>query len=203
MKTALVVKIVLFYSCCAIGHLVQRQDISNDTHSEQLQPSYNNGYNTTASSACSLNTNSLCPPWFYCQSETCFSGPSLPWDVLSIDKREIFDGNCVTYNELEDSSEVGNCRFNHVNTSTESGILANIYNELPSNVSDLNKMFCNRFNRQGIHFVVSVKMATFHLFIPLTSPVSSVHTARPTGSSIYYWHSYHSQYFTLSFCSSK
>lgn len=149
MKIALVLKIVLLFECSrcsAAGHLEQGQG-SSTSYSESLRTSYN-GDTSLASSECSLNTIDSCPPWFYCQSGKCQRGPPLGGDIL-VDKKKIADGYCVTYNELEDSSEIGKCNFNSVNISTESGLQDNIYNELPNNVSELNAMFCDKFNRQG------------------------------------------------------
>ena len=88
-----------------------------------------------------------CGPWFHCQSGRCQPGPPLPSGVLSFDNKSVLDCYCVTYNKLEDSVEIGKCIFNCMKEKSVSK--DTIYSNLPSNVSDLNKMFCEKFNRQG------------------------------------------------------
>ena len=88
-----------------------------------------------------------CGPWFHCQSGRCQPGPPLPSGVLSFDNKSVLNCYCVTYNKLEDSVEIGKCIFNCM--KADSLFHDGIYSKLPSNSSDLNKMFCDRFNRQG------------------------------------------------------
>ena len=82
-----------------------------------------------------------------CQSGRCQPGPPLPSGVLSFDNKSVLDCYCVTYNKLEDSVEIGKCIFNCMKKRSISK--DTVYSKLPSNVSDLNKMFCDKFNRQG------------------------------------------------------
>ena len=88
------------------------------------------------------NTTS-CAPWFQCQEGKCQPGPPLPPDILSSDNKLVWVCHCVTY--VNSTVEVGKCIFNclAINNNGKSFI------ELPSNVSKLNAMFCDRFNRQG------------------------------------------------------
>ena len=88
------------------------------------------------------NTTS-CAPWFQCQEGKCQPGPPLPLDVLSSDNKLVWICNCVTY--TNSTVEVGRCIFNCLAINNR-GIP---FKELPRNVSKLNAMFCDRFNRQG------------------------------------------------------
>ena len=89
-----------------------------------------------------------CAPWFYCQSKSCIPGPPLPMGVLGPDNRTILDYYCVTYDEIEDTVEIGKCVFNCHNIS-KTDMHDEIYGELPMNVLKLKRTFCDRFNRQG------------------------------------------------------
>ena len=88
------------------------------------------------------NTTS-CAPWFQCQEGKCQRGPPLQPNVLGSDNKLVWECNCVTY--TNSTVEVGSCIFNCL-TFNNNGIP---FKELPSNVSKLNAMFCDRFNRQG------------------------------------------------------
>ena len=88
------------------------------------------------------NTTS-CAPWFQCQEGKCRQGPPLPLDVFSSDNKLVWVCNCVTY--TKNTVEVGRCIFNCLAINNR-GIP---FKELPRNVSKLNAMFCDRFNRQG------------------------------------------------------
>ena len=89
------------------------------------------------------NTTS-CAPWFQCQEGKCQPGPPLPLDVLSSDNKLVWVCNCVTY--VNNTVEVGRCIFNCLTLNSNYEIP---FKELPNNVSKLNAMFCDRFNRQG------------------------------------------------------
>ena len=89
-----------------------------------------------------------CAPWFYCQSKGCIPGPPLPMGVLGPDNRAVLDCYCVTYDEIEDTVEIGKCIFNCRNNN-KTNLYDEIYSVLPSNVLELNRRFCDRFNRQG------------------------------------------------------
>ena len=115
-----------------------------------------------------------CALWFYCQSKNCTPGPPLPMGVLDPDNRTILDSNCVTYDEIEDTVEIGKC----CNSGSKTDLYDEIYSELPRNILELNRSFCDRFNRQGT-LCGQCKNDHFQLaYSFITSPVSSVHTAK-------------------------
>ena len=89
-----------------------------------------------------------CAPWFYCQSKSCIPGPPLPMGVLGPDNRTVLNCYCVTYDEIEDAVEIGKCIFN-CDSGSKTDLHDEVYTELPMNVLELNRMFCDRFNRQG------------------------------------------------------
>ena len=117
-------------------------------HSVAFQKDYTSLQQMAAEATEAVPTCSpSCGPVFHCQSGRCQPGPPLPSGVLSFDNKSVLDCYCVTYNKLEDSVEIGKCIFNCM--KADSLFRDGIYSKLPSNVSDLNKMFCDRFNRQG------------------------------------------------------
>ena len=95
-----------------------------------------------------VRNETWCAPWFYCQSKSCIPGPPLPMGVLGPDNRTVLDCYCVTYDEIEDAVEIGKCIFN-CNSDSKTDLHDEVYTELPMNVLELNRMFCDRFNRQG------------------------------------------------------
>ena len=95
-----------------------------------------------------IRNETWCAPWFYCQSKSCIPGPPLPMGVLGPDNRTVLDCYCVTYDEIEDAVEIGKCIFNCHNIS-KTDMHDNIYSEFSSSVLELNRTFCDRFNRQG------------------------------------------------------
>ena len=128
------------------------QELRNSTvYSRVLQTGYsspNTGVREMAAEteAVPMCTPS-CGPWFHCQSGRCQPGPPLPSGVLSFDNKSVLDCYCVTYNKLQDSVEIGKCILSCMRAGSQ--YQDDIYNELPNNVSGLNEMFCDRFNRQG------------------------------------------------------
>ena len=143
-----------------------------------------------------LTCSPSCGPWFHCQSGRCQPGPS---GVLSFDNKSVLDCYCVTYNKLQDSVEIGKCIYNSMKNNIRDNI---IYSKLPSNVSDLNKMFCDRFNRQGT-LCGQCKDDHFPLAYSFNLTCVKCSHSKTNWISIYQWHSYHLQHFTLSSCSSK
>ena len=60
----------------------------------------------------------------------------------------VLDCFCVTYNEEESLTEVGNCIYNCENIQ-KSDLSDVLYHVLPKNVSKLNEAMCGKFNRNG------------------------------------------------------
>ena len=122
---------------------------NNTVYSGSLQAVPNSSVQQMAAEATEAipTCSPSCGPWFHCQSGRCQPGPPLPSGVLSFDNKSVLDCYCVTYNKLEDFVEVGKCIFNCMKKN--SLIKDTVYSKLPNNVSDLNKMFCDSFNRQG------------------------------------------------------
>ena len=152
MPTSAIILIFLSFECshCVCSQHDQAMQQTNSTvYSGVVHSSPNTGLqkmaaeDTEAVPTCSPS----CGPWFHCQSGRCQPGPPLPSRVLSFDNKSVLDCYCVTYNKLEDSVEIGKCIFNCMRAGSQ--YQDSIYSNLPSNVSDLNKMFCEKFNRQG------------------------------------------------------
>ena len=152
-----VFKFLLLFSCSRCVTSSQGQELRNENtvHPRLVQafniPPSSSDVRVTvgngeALSMCSGNHSTLCPPWFHCQSGRCRAGPSLPSGVLGADNRTVLDCYCVTYNKLQDTVEVGKCTLNCMSWSD---LRDGIYSRLPGNVSGLNNMFCEKFNRQG------------------------------------------------------
>ena len=124
--TAVLVRILLLFEC---SHNVDglHEIATRPQWAPELEP---------------CNTTS-CAPWFQCQEGKCQPGPPLRLDILSSDYKFVWECNCVTYTNR--TVEVGKCIINCL-TFNNNGIP---FKELPRNVSKLNAMFCDRFNRQG------------------------------------------------------
>ena len=148
-------KTILLFECSNIiaGYYDSGKELTNNTmYSVSLQLG-NSSQNTSLQQIAVEATKAVptcspsCGPWFHCQSGRCQPGPPLPSRVLSFDNKSVLDCYCVTYNKLEDSVEIGKCIFNCMKAGSQ--YQDSIYSNLPNNVSDLNKMFCEKFNRQG------------------------------------------------------
>ena len=149
MATSTIVLIFLSFVCshCVYGQTLET--INSTVYSGLLQAGDSSSLQQMAAEGTEANTmcSPSCRPWFHCQSGRCQPGPPLPSGVLSFDNKSVLDCYCATYNKLEDSVEIGKCIFNCMKTGTQ--YQGDIYSNLPSNVSDLNKMFCGKFNRKG------------------------------------------------------
>ena len=155
MSTSAIILIFLSFECshCVCSQHGQTLEQTNSTvYSGAFQTDYSSP-NTGLQQMAAKDTeavptcSSSCGPWFHCQSGRCQPGPPLPSGVLSFDNKSVLDCYCVTYNKFEDSVEIGKCIFNCMRAGSQ--YQDSIYSNLPSNVSDLNKMFCEKFNRQG------------------------------------------------------
>ena len=87
-----------------------------------------------------------CPPWFYHKKGQCKPG-ELPPDGsltnLSRDGRmSVLDRYCATFDDETCTTEVGECIFNFEN-------LNDVFHKLPADVSMLNGLICDKFNRTG------------------------------------------------------
>ena len=99
--------------------------------------------------SCLRNGSLTCPPWSHCDSIGICMCPQIPTRALQCDGFDkgnalhILNGNCVTYNEEFDLTEVGLCIYNGLHEST----VNEVYHLLPPNTSDWNNDMCGRFNR--------------------------------------------------------
>ena len=142
--TAAVVKMLLLLLEC--NHYVagnHDEEQANDSESLSILTSHSLATRSEWAPELELCNTTSCAPWFQCQEGKCQPGSSLPLDVLSSDNKLVWECNCVTY--VNRTVEVGRCIFNCL-TLNNNGIP---FKELPSNVSKLNAMFCDRLNRQG------------------------------------------------------
>ena len=85
-------------------------------------------------------------PWQYCDSGECRCGNQTLHDSIRCDTRKnltVLTSYCVTFNEEEGMTELGNCIYNHRFKGDD-------YYELPLNLSELNEYVCGEvFNRKG------------------------------------------------------
>ena len=142
--TAAVVKMLLLLLEC--NHYVagnHDEEQANDIESLSILTSHSLATRSEWAPELEPCNTTSCAPWFQCQEGKCQPGPPLPLDVLSSDNKLVWECNCVTY--VNRTVEVGRCIFNCL-TINNNGIP---FKELPRNVSKLNVMFCDRFNRQG------------------------------------------------------
>ena len=145
MAAFVLIQIILILE---LGQNVASYHDYGQEYSEVLQTDYTSLQQMATKATEAVPTCSpSCGPWFHCQSGRCQPGPSLPSGVLSFDNKSVLDCYCVTYNKLQDTVEIGKCIFNCMQEKSVSK--DTVYRKLPSNVSDLNKMFCEKFNRQG------------------------------------------------------
>ena len=148
MAAPVLIQLILMIILIEFGTNVASYHDHGQEHSEVLQTDYISLQQMAAEATEAVPTCSpSCGPWFHCQSGRCQPGPPLPSGVLSFDNKSVLNCNCVTYNNLQDSVEIGKCIFNCM--KADSLFHDGIYSKLPSNSSDLNTMFCDRFNRQG------------------------------------------------------
>ena len=144
MAAPVLIQLILMIILIEFGTNVASYHDYGQEHSEVLQTDYTSLQQMAAEAVPTCSPS--CGPWFHCQSGRCQPGPPLPSGVLSFDNKSVLDCYCVTYNKLQHSVEIGKCIYNSMKNNIRDNI---IYSKLPSNVSDLNKMFCDRFNRQG------------------------------------------------------
>ena len=119
------------------GDLIQQND----------EPNYGIAILNTESSSCT-NNSLLCSTWSYCRNGTCECLNILNY-ILNCDSlgqiRSILTCNCITYNEITSTLEIGSCIYNC--NPKKKTIPPYFY--LLSNASDWNEIVCGRFNRKG------------------------------------------------------
>lgn len=129
----------------------------NTTH-HQLKEISSTYHNNTKKCVYSLNTSLLyteikefnsCLPWHYSEINQCKCG-KIPNRILqcSNDQLSVLDCFCITYNQEEDLTEAGSCFYN-CNQVQYSDLSDMVYHTLPTNISELNRAMCSKFNREG------------------------------------------------------
>ena len=107
-------------------------------------------YKTPSSKVCSQDSLVSCPTWSYCNNtKKCHCYKKNYW-ILCDRKRnvgEIQTGVCLTFNNLSKTTEIGNCL---INSDWSSSLLTNpLYHTLPKNITQLNKVMCEKHSRTG------------------------------------------------------
>ena len=95
-----------------------------------------------------------CPPWFYHKKGQCKPGELPPDGSLTNHSRDgrmsVLECYCATFDDETCTTEVGKCIFNCENPVFNKSDLKNeVFRKLPADVSMLNRLICNRFNRTG------------------------------------------------------
>ena len=150
---------LLLYTGTAItggGNLNERK--SSDMH-ESSNSNMNGGQEVETRASCSataVNASvekvSCNSPWVYCDNGTCKCGErSLNDEVkCDIDKNSsVLTSTCITYNALEEQTEVGQCVYHHREVGRYYYVENSQYLMLPKNALELNEFMCGDFNRAG------------------------------------------------------
>ena len=93
-----------------------------------------------------------CPPWFYYNSTTktceCFHHPAVVVDVVCTETEALLNfGSCMTYDDQEYTTSLGQCNSFLVNSRKVSD---GNYIHLPKNLSELNDYMCAPMHRKGL-----------------------------------------------------
>ena len=100
--------------------------------------------------ATNCSNNVLCPSWQYCASDGyCRCGES-PHDIIQCEgdnSLKILASFCATYEYRTNTTLLGSCLYNC--KRQEIHYLDSLYGTYPSNASELTKVFCEKYNRQG------------------------------------------------------
>ena len=151
IATVLSVFFALLGCCRASNTWMKYDNTSLDGFGDLIQqndePNYRSAILNTESSSCT-NNSLLCSTWSYCRNGTC-ECLNIPNYILNCDSlgqiRSILTCNCITYNEITSTLEIGSCIYNcNPKKKTISS-----YFYLLSNASDWNEIICGRFNRKG------------------------------------------------------
>ena len=101
-------------------------------------------YSVNSSVSCIDNESDHCS-FHYCVNENCRCTKKFTThDILHCSEKRnlsVLSSFCVTYNEDEDITEVGNCIYN--------SDISDLYYVLPKSASKLNEAMCGKFNRNG------------------------------------------------------
>ena len=104
----------------------------------------------SSSKVCSQDSPASCPTWSYCNNTIKCQCYKINYWILCNEKRnlgEIQTGVCLTFNNLSKVTEIGNCL---VNSDWRSLLLTNhLYHTLPKNITQLNKVMCEKHSRTG------------------------------------------------------
>ena len=98
----------------------------------------------------SSRRTSCTAPWTYNENGTCKCG-EVPNDILQCNVKKdskLLSCNCLTFNEKESITELGNCMYSC--SSHHKGIKNTAYTAIPPDVRELNEYMCGRkYNRDG------------------------------------------------------
>ena len=90
-----------------------------------------------------------CPPWYYKKKGQCKPGELPPDGIITSDGRmSVMDCYCATFDAETCMADVGKCIFNCANLN-KSDLRDEVFRKLPSEISELNRLICDKFNRTG------------------------------------------------------
>ena len=86
-----------------------------------------------------------CPPGLFCEEGTCQCADYYPHNIISCNgtTSSVLSGYCATWDTDRNITLTGACIYNNY------GIKNILYREVPPNVSELNDVMCNSWNRTG------------------------------------------------------
>ena len=107
----------------------------------------------TLDNSSDLGQSNSCLPWSYCNSTLGYCQCNTYNYILQCEGNTTGGGilscHCLTYNEVKNLTEEGQCMYNCGEISKNQYLPNEVYTTLPSDVNHLNKIMCGAYNRTG------------------------------------------------------
>ena len=144
MDLTLLTKLCLAMLLCTASSTKKwHQSIRSHTQEAEVQRGTTNNCDNASSF---LSTVPACSSPYCCDNGTCKCADT---EEILCSPSLIQAGYCVTFDEAQTLTQLGQCVYNNVSKNTNRVILLQYYS-LPSNVSELNDVMCGPFNRTGM-----------------------------------------------------